>query len=59
MSHLYVNFLFHCKNKNVKSGKYTSFIAKNNICGILVKLFLLGSGYFAVDGNLPSETILP
>ena len=21
--------------------------------------FLIGSGYFAVDGNLPSETILP
>ena len=22
-------------------------------------MFLKGSGYFAVDGNLPSETILP
>ena len=28
-------------------------------CRLQVQIFFLGSGYFAVDGNLPSETILP
>ena len=25
----------------------------------IIESYLFGSGYFAVDGNLPSETILP
>ena len=25
----------------------------------LLQTLVIGSGYFAVDGNLPSETILP
>ena len=39
---------------------------KNTSAGLLslatgckLEPFSLGSGYFAVDGNLPSETILP
>ena len=34
-------------------------IKLQNVSLITLKNFKKGSGYFAVDGNLPSETILP
>ena len=37
------------------------YAASYYVCAVPLQclLYLLGSGYFAVDSNLPSETILP
>ena len=36
-------------------AKLYTYVLKNKFSSV----FFEGSGYFAVDGNLPSETILP
>ena len=51
--HWYLNYCLSYKN-----SLQTPFGHKMIILH-LVPHFFLGSGYFAVDGNLPSETILP
>ena len=45
--------------KTNSSGKFWLFFLKRMVIWHSVSTFLKGSGYFVVDGNLPSETILP
>ena len=56
-----LNAVFCIKQMNYCTGvpRATGMFSWGSAPAKRLKITVLGSGYFAVDGNLPSETILP